>query len=307
MNHKIQLAYYALWIAHPVLQLAVAAVMFRRKLHRAFPVFFAYILCQVLIFATVFPIFLKGSYEHFFYVYWICTGLSLAIGFKVIHEIFLDVFRPYHTLQDLGSVLFKWSALVMLLVASIVAAASPANEQGALVQAILTVQRCVRVTQVGLILFLLVFSRYLGVSWRQHSFGIALGFGSFASAELVWVALRAVGYMSETAVSLANMACYNCAVLTWLGYALLKSRTRDASAKLLMSERWNQSLGDLQHPVPSDSLIPLFEGMVDRAFSRTNGDSVPEKSAVAQLSSPPAPPSRRSRLPLSLGRLASKT
>ena len=307
MNHKTQLAYYALWITHPVLQLSVAAVMFRRRLHRTFPVFFVYILSQVLIFVTVFPIFLKASYEYFFYTYWICTGISLAIGFKVIHEIFLDVFRPYHTLQDLGSVLFKWAALVMLLAAGVVAAASPATDQGALVQAVLTVQRCVRVTQVGLILFLLVFSRYLGVSWRQHSFGIALGFGSFASAELILVALRAVGYLSEATVSLANMAFYNCAVLTWLGYVLVKSRTKEASANLLMSQRWDQSLGALQHPVGSESLIPMFEGMVERAFSRTNGDSAPERTAVAQVSSRQEPSSGSLRLFLSPQRLTSKT
>jgi hypothetical protein len=28
----------------------------------------------------------------------------------------------------------------------------------------------------------------------------------------------------------------------------------------------------MHQPLPADSLIPMFEGMVDRAFSRTNGD-----------------------------------
>ena len=51
----MQFAYYALWIAHPVLQLGVAGFMVQRKLHRKFPVFFAYILSQVLIFAILFP------------------------------------------------------------------------------------------------------------------------------------------------------------------------------------------------------------------------------------------------------------
>ncbi|MBZ5721196.1 MAG: hypothetical protein LAO03_12525 [Acidobacteriia bacterium] len=133
----------ALWIAHPVLQLIVAAVMYRRKLHRSFPVFFAYVVSQILIFSIVFPVYRYGSYPHFFYVYWVCAAISLALGFKVIHEIFLDIFRPYHTLKDLGSVLFKWSGLVMLLVAVVVAAASPSGDQDPLVQSVLTVQRCV--------------------------------------------------------------------------------------------------------------------------------------------------------------------
>lgn len=261
----------ALWIAHPVLQLAVAATMFSRRLHRTFPVFFAYLVWQILVFSVLFPIHLWGTYPQYFYSFWIADAISLALGFKVIHEIFLDVFRPYHTLKDLGSVLFKWAALVMLLVAGVVAAASPIADQGPLVQAILTVQRCVRVMQCGLVLFLLVFSSYLGVSWRQHSFGISLGFGGFAFVELAMVALLAAGKTTQEGLNFINAVAYNCAILVWFGYTLLTSKSRDGSANLLMSQRWDQSLSDLQYPLPSDSLIPMFEGMVDRAFSRTNG------------------------------------
>ena len=177
----------ALWIAHPVLQLAVAAAMFRCKLHRAFPVFFAYICFQILAFCFLFPMssqWVSASYTVFFWSYWACAAVNLVLGFMVIYEIFLDVFRPYYTLKDLGSVLFKWAALVMSLVAFVVAASSPTGDQGPIVEAVITVTRCVRVAQVGLVLFLLVFSRYLGVSWKQHSFGLSMGLGLSAGVEL---------------------------------------------------------------------------------------------------------------------------
>jgi hypothetical protein len=281
MTPKTQLAYYALWIAHPILQLAVAAVMFRRKLNKVFPVFFTYILSQILIFAILFPIYLKGSYFAFFWAYWISAAISLALGFRVIHEVFLDVFRPYHTLSDLGSVLFKWAGLVMLLVAIVVAAASSVTEEGPLVQAVLTVQRCVRVVQCGLVLFLLVFSKYLGVSKRQHSFGIALGFGSFAGVELLVVALRASSYVSETVASMANMEAYNAAILVWFGYLLAKDVARESAASMLTSQRWDQGLTDLQRPGAPDSLIPMFEGMVDRALSRNKENSFAGRGEAA--------------------------
>lgn len=297
----------ALWIAHPVLQLIVAAVMYRRKLHRSFPVFFAYVVSQILIFSIVFPVYRYGSYPHFFYVYWVCAAISLALGFKVIHEIFLDIFRPYHTLKDLGSVLFKWSGLVMLLVAVVVAAASPSGDQDPLVQSVLTVQRCVRVIQCGLVLFLMVFSRYLGVSRKQHSFGIVLGFGGFASVELLMVALHASGHVNPAAISWANMVAYNAAILVWMGYALLKCPARDASANLLMSQRWDQSLNDIQHPVAGDSLIPMFEGMVDRAFSRTSGDAHPPLTASEPAVARRVPSSAGLPRPLSPRHLTSKS
>ena len=280
MNPKIQLA---LWIAHPLLQLSVAAVMFYRKLHKVFPVFFAYIVSQILIFAVQFPMFQLGYAHYYVPTYWTCAAISLTVGFKVIHEIFLDIFRPYHTLKDLGSVLFKWAALVMLLVAGVVAAASPAAEQGSVILALVTVQRCLRVIQCGLILFLLVFSNYLGVTWRQHSFGIALGFGSFAGVELALLALYSSNHVSETTISLVNMLAYNAAIVIWLVYAWIKSPARDTSASLLKSQRWEQGLTDLQHPVSNDSLIPLFESMVDRALSRTNGDTASDPTAMEEL------------------------
>ncbi len=106
----------------------------------------------------------------------------------MIHEVFLDVFRPYHTLRDLGL--------------SPVQVGGPGHADGRGCgggfesvrwrfpdrAAIMTLQRSVRVVQCGLMLFLLVFSRYLGTNWRQKSFGIALGFGAFASVELSLVA-----------------------------------------------------------------------------------------------------------------------
>jgi hypothetical protein len=145
-----------------------------------------------------------------------------------------------------------------------------------LVQAVLTVQRCVRVIQCGLVLFLLLFARYLGVSWKQQSFGIAAGFGAFAGVELVAVALRASEYVSEIGLSLAVMGSYNLAILLWLGYVWRKREARESSANLLASQRWDQSLAELRYPVPAESLIPMFEGMVDRAFSRAGEDSISE-------------------------------
>lgn len=290
MNANIQLA---LWIAHPVLELFLIGAMLWRKLHRTFPVFFAYVVFQVLNFLVLFPIYKLGSTTAYFYAYWISMAISLAIGFKVIHEIFLDVFRPYHTLKDLGTVLFKWAALVMLLVAVVVTASSQGAPDSPLVQAVIIGQRCVRVMQCGLILFLLVFSRYLGVSWRQHSFGIALGLGGFATVDLVGMALFSGGQIRPHTVSLIDTTAYSLAIFTWIGYAWVTTTVRTASANMRMSQRWEQGLGDLRNPTGEDSLIPMFERMVDRAFShnraepeREQPEQKDEKRMVTKMSVP---------------------
>ena len=274
----------ALWVAHPVLQAAVVAAMYRNRLKSRFPVFFAYLVSEIVMFGVSFPIYLRGSYTAFFYAHWILAVISLTLGFFVIQEIFTDILRPFHALRDLGTMIFTWAGFVMLLVAAVVSAASPAS-QSPIVEAVLTLQRCVRVIQCGLILFLLIFAKYLGVSRKQQTSGIMLGFGSFAFVELSLVALFTSGRIDENTISLINMTAYNLAIMVWFGYCVQKQPARDFASTLLMPQRWDQSLNDIQHPATDDSLIPMFEGMVERAFSRNHGDvsSVPDPASGAHV------------------------
>jgi hypothetical protein len=284
MKSYNQIAIY-LWCAQPLFQSAVALAMWRRKLHKQFPVFFSYILAQIGIFALTFPLRSADNYEWFFYAYWIGAAISALLSFRVIHEVFIDVFRPYHTLKDLGTVLFKWTGVVMLLV-SVVVAFSNSGNSDPLTQAITTLQRSVRMVQCGLILFLLLFSRFLGVSKRQHSFGIALGFGLFASVELILIALNSGGLLAIANITLVNSATYDLAILVWLVYALVRSEVRDTASNHLQTQRWEQSLADLhtaetRGPMAPDSLIPMFEGMVERALSRSSNLGETEDQVVA--------------------------
>lgn len=286
MSEKIRFMFYALWMAHPVLQAGIAFVMLRRGLFRRFKFFFAYIVTQALIFSLIFPSYLRHNYWAYFYLYWFSNAVSAVLGFQVIHEVFLDVFRPFHTLRDLGTVLFRWASLVMLMAAGVVAASTDAKEILPWMQAIITTQRCVRIVQVGIVLLLLIFARYLGVSRKQQSFGIALGFGSFALLELALLSSWAGGHLGNLTMSLVNMAAYNSSLLIWFGYALAKSPAREGAATLLQPHRWEQSISDLQHPVPEESLIPMFEGMVDRALSRTHAAVQTARSAQTAAETP---------------------
>ena len=258
-----------LWCAQPILQSVVAVILWRRKLHKQFPVFFLFLLAQVVNFAVIYPLWLTGNYKLYFWPFWLGEAVNAVLGFKVIHEIFLDVFRPYHTLKDLGTLLFKWAGVVMLLV-SVVVAFSNSFDRNLLWHILTTLQRSIRIVQLGLILFLLLFSRFLGVSRKQVSFGISLGFGFLAGVELLLMALNSGGFVTLENLNLINMVTYILAIFVWLGYSLSRKAVRVAAVNHLQTQRWEQGLVDLQHPLPSDSLIPMFEGMVERAFSRSS-------------------------------------
>src|SRR5208282_4073179 len=271
-----------LWCAQPILQSVVAVIFWRRKLHKQFPAFFLFLLAENVNFAVLFPLWLTGKATPYFWLFWLGEAVNAVLGFKVIHEIFVDVFRPYHTLKDLGTLVFKWAGVVMLLV-SVVVAFSNSLDRHLLWHILTTLQRSVRIVQVGLILFLILFARFLGVSRKQISFGISLGFGLFAGVELMLMVLKSGGLVQEAIFDTVNMLAYNVAILVWLGYSFSRVTVREVSFKHLQTQRWEQELADLQPSPSSDSLIPMFEGMVERAFSRSNEEFVPTQP-------PPTPP-----------------
>jgi hypothetical protein len=287
MSIHSQVTSLCLWSAQPALQAVVAAVMWRRKLHKQFPVFFSFLLAQVVIFSVTCPLYFHAPYKWYFWVFWTGEGISAILGFRVIHEIFLDIFRPYHSLRDLGTPVFKWAGVVMLLV-SVVVAASNTYTQDPIIHAVSTLQRSVRMVQVGLILFLLLFSRFLGVSRRQYSFGISLGFGVFAGTELMLLALSEGGIIHLDDYNLIYMLVYDLSIVVWAVYSLLPIVARDTNVNHLQTQRWEKGLADLQHGAPAnDSLIPMFEGMVERAFSKSSNLQSNEPLRLPQPSSSP--------------------
>jgi len=283
-----------LWCCQPLLHSAVAAILWRRGLHKRFPAFFAFLLVQVANFAVAFPLWradtdswFAGSYQLYFAFYWLGEAVNAVLGFKVIHEVFLDVFRPYHTLKDLGTLLFRWAGIVMLLV-SVVVAFSNFYDRDMLVHAVSTLQRSVRIVQFGLILFLILFARYLSVSSKQFSFGISLGFGLFAGLELLLMVLMSGGLVGKAIFDPANLGAYILAIGIWLAYSLAHRTERTFAVSRLQTKRWEEGLANLQPPVTSDSLIPMFEGMVERAFSRSSHLELVDDALPRNPSGPPS-------------------
>ncbi len=218
---------FVFWFSASAIQLGVLVVMLKRGLHREYPYFFNYTMLRVLSDVILFIVH-NQSYTLYYFSYWVSAALSALLSFAVLYEIFQQAFRPYEALRDLGLILFRWSALVILLVAGMWAVTSghPAQE-GSITNAILLAERSVRLMQCGLVFFLLLFSEYLGISRRNLLFGIALGFGLFASVNmLVASGLSHAGVVHVSVLRWINSGAYNLSALIWLGYtALAPSRS----------------------------------------------------------------------------------
>jgi hypothetical protein len=256
-----------LWLSQPPIQGAIAVFLYRRRLHKEFPAFFMYMVAQIAIFCVEFPVYYYGDPKLKFNVYWADAAINLVLAFRIIHEVFLDVFKPYHALKDLGTALFKWAAIIMVLVSVVLISVIPSWEDP-LANSILLVQRCVQVVQCGLVVFLLAFCGSLGVSWRRLSFGIALGFGLISGSELLSTALYSGNRMHVPMVQFAVLFSYSLGMLVLLFYSLVNRRPD--MVPVLVPQRWDEALIDISVPQSeADSLIPMFEHMVDQALSKT--------------------------------------
>jgi len=272
-SQQIQLV---LWVSQPILQAMIGVAVFRRKLHKQFPAFFLYIVAQVVFFLVSFPLrdssfLIFGVYSLYFAVYYCSAAMNVIFAFKIIHEVFLDVFHPYPALRDLGTALFKWAAMIMVLVSAVMISMSPGWDDP-VKRTILVVQRCVDVIQCGMVIFLLAFCQNLGVSWRRQSFGIALGFGIGSGVELLTHALYSGFHIHSVTTSLINLLGYETSLVLWMAYGLL--HTRMAAMPVLVPQRWDDALMELHPQKEAESLIPMFEHMVERALSKTQDQRV---------------------------------
>lgn len=255
---------YVLWCTGPLLQLGVLAAMYRRGLHREYPYFFNYTILQVLSEPILF-VAQRHSYTVYFWGYWGSVALSALISFGVLQEIFHDAFRPYEALRDLSVILFRWCALVALLVGVMWAITAVHSSQlDALTNGIFLIQRSVRLMQCGLVFFLLLFSEYLGISRRHVLFGIALGFGIFASVSMLVAAAMSHGsFVHVSVLRQINLAAYDISVVIWLAYtALAPARSRTSST--VRSKDLSYALEDARVQLPADSLLDTMDRTVER-------------------------------------------
>jgi hypothetical protein len=258
---QLSLIDYVLWLASPLIQLGVLAALFRRGLYREYPYFFNYTIFQVL--SIAFLLSVQHSASLYFYGYWVSAAISVVISFAVLQEIFRDAFRPYEALRDLSGILFRWSLLVLVLVGGMWAIpAINSHWRDSATDVILLADRSVRMMQCGLVFFLLLFSEYLGISRRHVLFGIALGFGLFASVHM----LVATGMAHRGHAALlrrVNMGAYDMAALVWLCYSAL-APSRSATLATMRSQDWNSALEDARVPAEADSLLDSMDRTVER-------------------------------------------
>jgi hypothetical protein len=243
---------FCLWISPHALLAVVAVLIYRRRLYREFPVFLVYTLYELFEFIVLLTLVSIPSITgpQYKYAYVASLVLSIALRFGVIEEVVENLFRDRQFLKALPKRQLRWIKIVLASAALLFAVCAPANGDR-LMGGLFMASRGVAMIQCGVLLFLLCFCRFFGLSRRNYAFGIAVGLGVLSTVDLATFALRAE--LAESWTPLLNTlttGSYLVCVLVWLVY-LLAPEPEPAplsSVSVKDLEDWNSELQQLLRP-----------------------------------------------------------
>lgn len=210
-------------VVEPVLLAGTWWVYARSKAYRGFPAFGAYLACRLavcaslvaLIYAVRFSLLEKHiAYGIYYYVYWIGYLVGSGFALLAIQEIFNNLTKPLPGLGRFGLVAVRWVTSTSVLIALVMAVYPIAQNRSLLVAATSSAMRCMSILELCLLAFIVVSMQTLHLSPRSREFGVALGLGMIAAADLFGSAF-AFGHST-----LSSFAGYGAQFVVTLGSAV---------------------------------------------------------------------------------------
>lgn len=204
----------ALALIGTALQLALVVVLLFRRDYVRFPAFFACIAVSVA--STVALLGVRNNEIAYFWTYWTEEAVYVLFAFLALLEVFKSVFRGFYHLRWFR-LLFPSVGVLMICVAVIRSLAKPPTQVNRGFAVIIFLELAVRFLQIGILFLFFALIRFFRMQWRQHAFGIALGFGISAAGSLTVYLLRSefgtkINYFARMIPPIA----YTLAVVVWL-------------------------------------------------------------------------------------------
>ncbi|PYX45344.1 MAG: hypothetical protein DMG79_19530 [Acidobacteria bacterium] len=233
-----------LWVVPLVFQLAIAAVMLRRRLTKIFPVFFSY---TVLVLSRdIVLLFLPYPKSLYSLVYWCGEALAVLLGLGVIFETLRHLLPPYRFLRIVLKSVWILGALAAVTAMLMLVFSNGGTGEDRVLEAIILLERAARFLQVCLLVVMITLMSRLGLTWHQYSLGIVAGFGVYSALDLLALDFRAhLHFVSDNAFVLIRPAAYNLAAVIWAAY-FLPSWSSIPLERLPKNDlrEWNQAVTD---------------------------------------------------------------
>jgi hypothetical protein len=209
-----------------ILLLLLAVIIYRRSLHREFPIFLIFAIVQGVTMLALYvlnvtlplswaPFWWKGNFVHLL--------IEVALKFAVIGEIFSQLLKPFPALSKLGKLMVRIVGPALVLTATWIVALSRPSQFAPVIANSLRLDLADYVIQCGMLLCILLFAAYFHLAWGRLASGIALGLGLAGSVQLgtwaVWSNL-ALSLHQIHLLDFVNMGVYHVSVLIWFYYVL---------------------------------------------------------------------------------------
>lgn len=243
---------------------ALSLFYLRKALHRRFPAVGAYLGLHV----ASLPVFLwilfdsrghalgAGAQALYTYLYFSVYILSAILLFFVCAEIFRSALTPFPGLSKIGIVLFRWAALISVLVSltSIstkhlgIGVAFAHGGVDLIAAVAYALMHSASILELCLLAFLCLGMNALHLSPRDMGFGIALGFGLMAASEFIVSSLISFHSLTAT-LQYVNESMILVALTIWVAYCVLPEPPSKPVVMPVTSRiyRWNEIASALGH------------------------------------------------------------
>ena len=188
-------------------------------------------------------------YYVYFYVYWTFYALEAILGFFVIIRVYSLAMDPLKGLERLGRLMFHWAGGIAIALALGTAFGPHINANIYITRAVTELQQTQSILTLCMLLFVCLAIRPMGLSHRSKIFGVCLGLGVTAAADLVGSAWLSHLKSMYSVYAIFNGSAILISICIWIGYFAIPEPKRRMIVLPTTSPflRWNQisaALGD---------------------------------------------------------------
>jgi hypothetical protein len=212
-----------------------------------------------------------------FYTYWFCYFAGFVALLYSLRGIYRFAISRLPNFATLGNICFRWAVLnaVLLGLAAFIPLFAWSGPGGHLLFALDQVGRCLSVLELSLLIFLVIALRAIGFQFHSKVFGLCIGFGAMAIADLMTFSLLFA--TSRTWPILISEIVTAVMLVAWTVYFLFP----DAAPALVTTHiatsasRWNElavALGENEQKAAEKQpgFLQDVESVVERVLAKNS-------------------------------------
>lgn len=226
-------AYFYLWIAPHLLLLPLALLMFHKGLYKAFPLFQSYVLFEFLQFCILFALYIAQRRQLHLFPAWMYqtvdllsrTG-SIILHFGVLQELFESPVANNSDLRQTTGRILKWVTGLLIAMGLLFIGSLYYSAIGHRLPPWYATLEGFNIAQCGVLVFVFLWHRYLGLRMSPLVFGIALGIGMTACSDaLIQAWVDSLAARNPSLPTMLQMTVFHLATFVWLYSAAVQKKS----------------------------------------------------------------------------------